>query len=213
MCYNPDIIIRILLYREPGYLIYIVLLPLLILNLCTMAVYGLGADSYSDKLSILVTLLLTMFAFIPTIRASIPKVPFITFLDLQVFFSISLIFIGVLETFINGLFTEDGVGLIVKYVFVAISVSVIFSSICVNGLFWYPYKMKCLKYHEDAKKIMNNYNEKAFYKPEFWLKYKQDLKKKERKQKDIEKLDTEKKDFGFFYLWGWTQTKKENKDV
>jgi len=131
--YNPEIIIRILLYRESGYLVYVVLIPLLFLNLCTLAVYSLGADSYSDKLSILVTLLLAMFAFIPTIRSSIPKVPFITVLDVQVFFSISLIFTGLLETVINGLiFLEvgDGVVLIVKYVFVAISAFVVFLSIC-----------------------------------------------------------------------------------
>jgi len=191
LSYNNEVVVGLLLYREPEYLLYITVVPLILLNLCTLAMYGLGADDYSDKLGILVTLLLAMFAFIPTIRDNIPKVPFITFLDLQLFFSIALIFVGLVETVLAQFMENKEVFGGVHLACLGVSVFVFIISIASIGMLWYPFKMICRRYNRESKMRMGKFVEKAGYKPESWEDVYVHL---------IEGKD-EKQEYGLIYLW------------
>jgi len=125
--YYPITTFSLLIYREPESMILLSSLPLLLLNLFTISVFGLSDGEYGDKLATLVTLILALFAFLPTLRSQIPMVPYTTLLEKQIFLSVGIQALALLEAVINSQLpaeTDDPMQLRIKYGFLGLSVGV-----------------------------------------------------------------------------------------
>jgi len=61
--YYPRVYFLFSLYRHPNTYICTSIIPLFLLNLCAIAVLFIPRDSFSDRMSAIVTLLLALFAF------------------------------------------------------------------------------------------------------------------------------------------------------
>jgi len=90
----PTSILSLKLYRDPDYLVFSVIVPLLLLNMFTLSSFGVESDDIGTKLGILVTILLALFAFTFTIRDKIPPVPYLTGLEKQILLSITVLFLA-----------------------------------------------------------------------------------------------------------------------
>jgi len=84
--YKPVIEYYVHLYRQPGYVVLSTAAPMFLISLATIACLAFSATAYSDKMSIIVTLMLALFAFMPSVRTFIPKVPYLTQLEMQIYF-------------------------------------------------------------------------------------------------------------------------------
>jgi len=99
--YFPVVKIRIPLFREPEYVLLSSCIPLLLLNIISMCIYILDpVESFSDRLGSVITVLLALFAFLPTYREQIP-VATITSLDVAIFVSIAVLFLVMMDSVIG----------------------------------------------------------------------------------------------------------------
>jgi len=99
--YYPRVYFLFSLYRHPNTYICTSIIPLFLLNLCAIAVLFIPRDSFSDRMSAIVTLLLALFAFFPVIRNDLPKVAFLTTLEYSVYQSIGIIFLILVESILQ----------------------------------------------------------------------------------------------------------------
>jgi len=69
-----------------------------LLNFLTLAVFGFAADDYAGKLGYIATLFLGLVAFIPSIRSGLPNLPSQTLLEKQIYVTIFLLFVGLINS-------------------------------------------------------------------------------------------------------------------
>jgi hypothetical protein len=91
---------KILLYREPEYQILTSYIPILVLNLFTLAVFQVDATNYEVRLGVAITILLSLIAFMPTARRNIP-IPHITCVDVSIYVAIILLLLLLADSFIG----------------------------------------------------------------------------------------------------------------
>jgi len=122
--YFPIVKLRIPLYREPEYVLLSACTPLLFLNLISMGIYVLDpVKAYGDRLACIITILLALFAFMPTYREQI-TVATITVMDAALFISILVLFLIMMDSVI-GTFLLD-IGDISRVVLSGVSAVLIF---------------------------------------------------------------------------------------
>jgi hypothetical protein len=89
--YFPQFEFSVQIQRIPDYFIYQIIVPLIIIMLCAWSVHFIN-DS-ATQLSLISTLMLTVYAFNFFISDSIPKLPYNTFLGKLIVISFSAIFL------------------------------------------------------------------------------------------------------------------------
>jgi hypothetical protein len=89
--YFPQFEFSVQIQRIPDYFIYQIIVPLIIIMLCAWSVHFIN-DS-ATQLSLISTLMLTVYAFNFFIADSIPKLPYNTFLGKLIVISFSAIFL------------------------------------------------------------------------------------------------------------------------
>lgn len=88
--YYPSIWVTIPIYRQPGYVLLTTFLPLFMLNLFSLSIFRVDrGDERASRVATIITLLLALFAFMPTFRQQAP-IQTITFLDLCVIGSVGI---------------------------------------------------------------------------------------------------------------------------
>jgi hypothetical protein len=95
--YYPRSNCKIVLYREPEVLLLTVVFPLIALNLCSLGVWAIPTASFTDKYTLAITFLLTLFAFVGYARSQVPRSPEITVLDWLILGSVAQIGFCVVE--------------------------------------------------------------------------------------------------------------------
>lgn len=90
-CLNyPSIWMTIPIYRQPGYVLLTTFLPLFILNLFSLSIFRVARDEErASRVGTLITLLLALFAFMPSFRQQAP-IATLTFLDVCVIGSVGI---------------------------------------------------------------------------------------------------------------------------
>jgi len=151
--YFPVTTFSIMIYREPESMILMTSLPLLVLNLFTIATFGLtdATADYGGKLGILVTLVLALFAFLPTIRNSIPSVPYLTLLEKQIFIAVGVQAISLLEAVVSLLVQDEAALQTITIVFIAITCSITFLNIFVFAYYYISRKLEFRRYVNPAE--------------------------------------------------------------
>ncbi|KAJ1456858.1 hypothetical protein M885DRAFT_615784 [Pelagophyceae sp. CCMP2097] len=83
----PSISFKIPLFRHPGSIIRLMVFPLLVLNTGTLLTMFMNdyAENYNDRIMTLVTLILSLFAFLSYVRNTLPDVPVMTWMDKIIF--------------------------------------------------------------------------------------------------------------------------------
>jgi len=170
--YNPIVVLRVSLYREPDYMIFSIFAPLLLLNLSALSVFVLGPSDFANKLSILVTLLLAMFAFTLFIRQSIPSLPSLTFLEKHILNSIVILFISILESVITALIGEGDTATIVKFVVFCIACLLALISSVYVFVVWHIITRKNVEIDDKNKSYKNSSAKKSTSAKFNWNKYK-----------------------------------------
>jgi len=99
--YLYNVVFSFILYRHPDRFVFSTIVPLFLLNMCATAIILLPGDAFGDRLSAIITVMLALFAFIPTIRNDLPRVSYTTVLEHQIFVSIGLIFLTLVESVIQ----------------------------------------------------------------------------------------------------------------
>jgi len=154
--YYPITSLYLKFYREPEYLIFSILLPILLLDLSLLAIFVLGPTDFSDKLSTVVTLLLAMFAFTFTVRQSIPSVPYLTALEKHIIVSIGILFFTLLEAVVTVLLGECFESTMVKYVLFGMVSFVCFVSTVVVSVQWFSFRSLNNRYDEANEKYFHD---------------------------------------------------------
>jgi len=152
--YYPITIVHIPSFREPEYLIFSIILPLMLLNFFTLTVFFMESTDFSGKLGIIVTILLALFAFTFSIRSSLPQVPYITLLEYHVILALVVLFIQGIAAVVEYL-TEDNVSLMTKYIAGGLDLVIVVVFYIIFIRQWILYKTECNVYdkeNEDYKK-------------------------------------------------------------
>merc|ERR1719334_635235 len=80
----------------------------MILSFCSMAVFSLDKDDgLSDRYDVLLTLLLAAVAFQYIINSELPKLPYLTLMDIYVLFSFAFVFMVIACVFSAGYWEVD----------------------------------------------------------------------------------------------------------
>ena len=74
-------VVTLRMKRNAGFYIWKVLFPLLLVPLLAMSMFLFEPDQVADKLNIVLSMLLTVFAFLFVIAADLPKAGYLTDLD------------------------------------------------------------------------------------------------------------------------------------
>jgi len=155
----PVTIVNIQCYREPEYLIFSIVVPLLLINLFTLTIFLLDSTDLGTKLGILVTILLALFAFTFSVRQSLPQVPYLTDLEKQIVLSLVVMFIAAMETIV-GYTTEADVAEVTKWVCALLATIIVVSTLVVFSLNYVHYRRECNEYEKQNEKFLKDEKEK-----------------------------------------------------
>lgn len=89
--------IEIIAERKSNFYLFSFIIPLIFIILMSMSCFWLHRQSLSAKVSVVVTSMLTLIAWRFTITGSLPKLSYLTRMDILIFFSTALIFLTILE--------------------------------------------------------------------------------------------------------------------
>jgi gamma-aminobutyric acid receptor subunit beta len=111
---SPDIIplssftFQFVAQRKSMYYIFNFIFPLVLIILMSMSVYWLDAKMASSQISIAVTSMLTLIAYRFMIMGALPKISYLTRMDIFIFCSTILIFITLVEALLTAVFAAKG---------------------------------------------------------------------------------------------------------
>jgi hypothetical protein len=94
--------------RKSNYYIFNFIFPLALIILMSMSVYWLDPKMASSQISIAITSMLTLIAYRFMITGSLPKISYLTRMDVFIFCSTVLIFITLVEALATGVFAATG---------------------------------------------------------------------------------------------------------
>jgi len=143
----PITMVGIQCYREPEYLIFSIVVPLLLINLFTLTIFFMDSTDLGTKLGILVTILLALFAFTFSVRQSLPSVPYLTDLEKQIVISIIVLFIALMETIIGYISNED-IGFVTKMVSAILSLFLVLGTLVQFVILYAYYRRECNSYDD-----------------------------------------------------------------
>jgi len=147
--YYPVTKMRIPLFREPEYVLLSSCLPLFVLNVTSLGIFAVNAADYGTRLGNIITILLALFAFLPTYRAQVPN-PTITSLDVAMFASVIVLFLIIVDSVMDTVVHNP------YFILQVISGAIV---LLVNGYFIVMYakylrnKEKIEKFMGDGKKV------------------------------------------------------------
>jgi hypothetical protein len=147
--YYPITTVTMQFFRHPEYLVFSVVIPLLLLNLFTLSSFILQPDEVSDKLAILVTILLALFAFTFTVRQSIPSVPYLTGLEKQIFVSVIILFFAGLEAIVSYITTETSVQVYLRNVIIGVDVAIVVLYSIIFCIQYAVFKARCHQFSKE----------------------------------------------------------------
>ena len=96
--YFPVVTFVIPLFRHPGTPLRGMVFPLMVTDMGIVMTHFMSPLKYEERTATLVTVLLALFAFLNFARSLLPDVPVATWLDKQIFRSVAMSLIGMLET-------------------------------------------------------------------------------------------------------------------
>jgi len=114
---------RFHLYREPNYILLSTAGPLFLINISTLTALAFPPSDYANKLAVIVTLMLALFAFMPSLRSFIPKVSYLTAIEYQLYMILGIMLLILVEAVTTYLLTEESsASIIIKWVILGISI-------------------------------------------------------------------------------------------
>jgi hypothetical protein len=147
--YYPITTVTMQFFRHPEYLVFSVVIPLLLLNLFTLSSFILEPDEVSDKLAILVTILLALFAFTFTVRQSIPSVPYLTGLEKQIFVSVIILFFAGLEAIVSYITSDAPAQIYLKNVIMGVDFAIVILYAVIFCIQYAVFKTRCHKFSKE----------------------------------------------------------------
>jgi hypothetical protein len=150
----PITMVGIQCYREPEYLIFSIVVPLLLINLFTLTIFFMDSTDLGTKLGILVTILLALFAFTFSVRQSLPSVPYLTDLEKQIVISIMILFIALMETIIGYVSNED-IGFVTKIVSAILAIILVLGTLVQFLVQYALYRRECNSYDDENKDFLD----------------------------------------------------------
>jgi hypothetical protein len=94
--------------RKSNYYIFNFIFPLVLIILMSMSVYWLDPKMASSQISVAITSMLTLIAYRFMITGSLPKISYLTRMDVFIFCSTVLIFITLIEALSTAVFAAKG---------------------------------------------------------------------------------------------------------
>jgi len=143
--YYPTTTVNIRCFREPEYLIFSIVVPLILINLFTLTIFLLDSSDLGTKLGILVTIILALFAFTFSVRQSLPSVPYLTDLEKQIVLSLIVMFISAIETIV-GYLSSEPVGYVTKWVTGILASILVVTTLIVFSIQYIFYRRECNHY-------------------------------------------------------------------
>ena len=98
MIYYAVVTFHIPLFRHPGGPLRSMVFPLVVTDVGIFMCLFMQPVKYEERIGTLVTVLLALFAFLNFARATLPDVPISTWLDLQIFKSVAMCLLAMLES-------------------------------------------------------------------------------------------------------------------
>jgi len=155
----PVTTVNIQCYREPEYLIFSIVVPLILINLFTLTIFLLDSSDIGTKLGILVTILLALFAFTFSVRQSLPSVPYLTDLEKQIVLSLVVMFIAATETIV-GFVSEASIGEVTKGVCGVLATIIVVATLVVFTVHYIHYRRECNEFERQNERFLKNEKEK-----------------------------------------------------
>jgi len=155
----PVTTVNIQCYREPEYLIFSIVVPLILINLFTLTIFLLDSSDIGTKLGILVTILLALFAFTFSVRQSLPSVPYLTDLEKQIVLSLVVMFIAATETIV-GFLAEPDIGEVTKSVCGLLATIIVVATLVVFTVHYIHYRRECNEYEKQNERFLKHEKEK-----------------------------------------------------
>lgn len=103
--YSSELIFRLGMYREPGRLILVGVLPIFVLVIFLVATFFQNKN-LADKVQNLAAIFLALVAFIPSLRSEIPSVSEFTYIDKQIFCQIFCILLVLIDSVVDQYFRK-----------------------------------------------------------------------------------------------------------
>lgn len=94
---NKEALFQITIHRRPGFYIWKIFLPIMIMSLIPMVVFWIDPKEFDWLLKVPMTMLLSMVAFEFAIVRDLPRIGYITFLDSVVTASFAFFFLVMIE--------------------------------------------------------------------------------------------------------------------
>jgi len=157
--YYPITTVTMQFFRHPEYLVFSVVIPLALLNLFTLTSFVLESDAVSDKIAILVTILLALFAFTFTVRQSIPSVPYLTGLEKQIFLSVIILFFAGLEAIVSYVTTDSSIQIYLKNVIMGVDIAIVILYSIVFCIQYAVFKTRCQRFSLENDEFANHQNQ------------------------------------------------------
>ena len=106
--------------RRYGFYIWKVFLPLLVMVAVSWTVYWMNLEDFGNQILVAITTILTVIAFAFSIEASLPRVPYVTYIDAFLLCCYFFVFVTVLEPMaVNIVLRRRGRGSAIKIPHVA----------------------------------------------------------------------------------------------
>jgi hypothetical protein len=105
----PDLLLSLHVARDPTFYIYKAILPILAIFCFGMMQYFVELDDVPGRLSLVFGMVLTMYAIQWVILDRLPRVPYLTTLDLFIFYGVASLFLMSAGTAIVGLLAKNEV--------------------------------------------------------------------------------------------------------
>jgi hypothetical protein len=100
LVYFPHVAYTIVLYREPEHMLAAMGLPLILLQLVTLGVFLFTQDEFSNRWNTIVTILVALYAFLPTLYGEIPSSSTSVLLEKLIYMALASVFMVALESVI-----------------------------------------------------------------------------------------------------------------
>ena len=99
---QPPFKLRLRVQRYPGFYIGKIMIPLMFIVICCFPSLTIRRENISNRLSVTITLMLTMVAFRFALNSILPNVPYLTWMDHYITFSLGIVALFICENAIAG---------------------------------------------------------------------------------------------------------------
>ena len=135
----PLLYMAVIARRRPGYYVWNVFFPTLLLTLMAAAIFSVPASDAAGRLGLILTLVLTSVAFKFVVAQSLPKIPYNTCLDWYVLGSFVVLAFIVVEVSVVALVDEIDATIaptVERWLLTALVALVVIGHVVLGGLVW-----------------------------------------------------------------------------